>query len=232
MISRKHVAAGLAVAAMTAGAASLPVFAAKAPAPAPAGGGGGGGGGKVPPAPVGGGGGGGGVKVLPPVAGGGGGGGKVPPAPVAGGGGGGGGVVLPPPPAPVAGGGGAGSLNAVMTTAPGFAVNMDPTQVGALTASIPTIRFIPARSTYSVTLADMDSKRFPIASCTVSGTINGAPVVGTMVASVAPAVGNTASTKATMASGAGVPSTLDVVCKFTDPKLGPQDNEAHFQGTL
>jgi hypothetical protein len=231
----KHVRTGLisvATAAMLASGIGMASAAKVPPAPAP----GGGGGGKVPPPPVAGGGGG---KVPPPpVAGGGGGGGKVPPPPVAGGGGGGGGggVVLPPPPPPVAGGGGAGALNALLSpTTPLTAVNglnEDPTLATAPAGAVPQLRFTPARSSLTVTLANMDPARFPLVGCATSVTINGADAGGAIAASVAPNVGNTVSGKIGATSGAGASATVDVVCDFTTPKTGLQHHETHWAGNL
>jgi hypothetical protein len=192
---------------------------------------------KVPPAPAPGGGGGGGGKVPPPPVAGGGGGGKVPPPPVAGGGGGGGGgVVLPPPPPPVAGGGGAGALNALLSpTTPLTAVNglnEDPTLATAPAGAVPQLRFTPARSSLTVTLANMDPARFPLVGCAASVTINGADAGGGIAASVAPNVGNTVSGKIGATSGAGASATVDVVCDFTTPKTGLQHHETHWAGNL
>jgi hypothetical protein len=132
----------------------------------------------------------------------------------------------------VAVGGGAGTLNALLTpTAPFGALNEDPTLAGAPAAAVPTMRFTAARSNISVSLANMDPARFPLLGCTVSGTINGAPVAGAMAASVAPSVGNTASIKVTATSGAGATATFDVVCNFAT-RAGAQHHETHWTGAL
>jgi hypothetical protein len=218
MTPKSRALAALAAVAVTAAAAG-PVLAAGRP--------GGAGGGVRPPVPV-------------PAPGGGGGGGVRPPVPVPAPGGGGGVPVPVPPPAI----GGAGAINVLMTpTVPFTAVggaNEDPSLAGAV-AAVPLFRF--QKGVLSVALTNLDPVRFP-AGPVGRGVIALGPCSGTVringttkgaispIPAVAPAVGTQIGFRAAAAAPAGATSHIDLVCNWTDPKLGLQHHETHWDGAM